>query len=215
MKIVIQCAARKDPNAGTLRNPAGKRVLFVAHPEKAPQDAGIARPDDVIDGKSWRDLLLEYDANPEGNPLGLLPAYQLYAEPSYGALARHFGRESVYILSAGWGLIRSDFLTPAYDITFSAQADAYKRRRKSDPYDDLAMIDLASSDQLIFFGGKDYLPLFCRLTEGYAGERIVGYNAKTAPQKAGIRFIRYPTSTRTNWHYQAVRGFLSAEFLSG
>ena len=26
-------------------------------------------------------------------------------------------------LSAGWGLIAADFLTPKYDITFSAQAD--------------------------------------------------------------------------------------------
>ena len=30
MKIVIQCAAKKDPNAGYLLNGEGKPVLFVA-----------------------------------------------------------------------------------------------------------------------------------------------------------------------------------------
>jgi hypothetical protein len=37
-----------------------------------------------------------------------------------------FGLENVYVLSASWGLIRADFLTPYYDITFSSSADAYK-----------------------------------------------------------------------------------------
>jgi hypothetical protein len=34
-------------------------------------------------------------------------------------------------LAECWGLIRSDFLTPHYDTTFSPNADTYKRRRKT------------------------------------------------------------------------------------
>lgn len=72
--------------------------------------------------------------------------------------------EGVYILSAGWGLIRSDFLTPYYDITFSQSADPYKRRRRTDRYDDFRMIPDGVKDEILFIGGKDYLPLFCQLT---------------------------------------------------
>ena len=40
MKIVIQCAARKDPSAGSLRAADGRDVLLVAQPDLAPpQDA--------------------------------------------------------------------------------------------------------------------------------------------------------------------------------
>ena len=61
------------------------------------------------------------------SPFGLLPAYQLYENSTYNRLVDRFGLSNVYILSAGWGLIPADFLTPHYDITFSASADAYKR----------------------------------------------------------------------------------------
>ena len=55
----------------------------------------------------------------------------------YGTqLVEIFGIDNVYILSAGWGLIRASFLTPNYDITFSAPAGAYNLRRKYDQYCD-------------------------------------------------------------------------------
>ena len=43
----------------------------------------------------------------------------------------HSGLDRLYILSAGWGLIPGDFLTPNYDITFSAAQNVqrFKRRR--------------------------------------------------------------------------------------
>jgi len=94
-----------------------------------------ARPDDRSDtGTLWRDVLLKYNREPDGNPLGLYPAHQLYENKAYWRLADELGVQNVYILSAGWGLIRADFLTPYYDITFSLSADAYKRRRKADRY---------------------------------------------------------------------------------
>ena len=58
---------------------------------------------------------MDYNNNPAGNSLGLLPVYRLYANPVYERLVDKLGVANVYILSAGWGLIRADFLTPSYD----------------------------------------------------------------------------------------------------
>lgn len=37
------------------------------------------------------------------------------------------------------------------------------------------------SPQIFTFSGKDYLPLFCSLTEAIRGSRIVFYNSASAP----------------------------------
>jgi len=134
MKIVIQCAARKHPSAGRLRTTAGSEVLFVAQPALAPPDAirYRARPDDVSDDRrTWRERLIACNAAAD-NPLNLLPAYRLYTHDAYRALADRFGLEPLFILSAGWELISANFLTPDFDITFTASADEWKRRRKGD-----------------------------------------------------------------------------------
>jgi len=217
MKIVIQCAASKDPDAGTMRTEDGTSVLFVADPAHAPdrKDLVYARPDDPArDGRSWRDHVLAINREPGENPLGLRPAWRLYRHEAYAALVERYGENNIYILSAGWGLIRSDFLTPLYDITFSSQAESYKRRRTSDRYDDFTMLDPHDTEKLVFFGGKDYLPLFCRLTQRYTGKRIAAFNSKTEPQAHGVRFVRYHTRTRTNWHYEAVNAFLDGAFFA-
>lgn len=122
MIIVIQCAAGKQGHAGHLRTLDGLEVMFVAHPDSAPSHPNrvYARPDDLSDrGKSWRNVLQEYNRNPGENPLELLSAWQLYKNPVYEMLAKRFAPDRLYILSAGWGLVRADYLTPSYDITFS------------------------------------------------------------------------------------------------
>jgi hypothetical protein len=127
MIVVIQCAATKRSKAGRLITRDGKPVDFIAHPELAPTEPTkiYVRPDDISDrGISWRQQLCKYNEAQSANPLRLLPAYQLYENKTYRLLVGRFGIENVYILSAGWGLIRSDFLTPHYDITFS-QSDRF------------------------------------------------------------------------------------------
>ncbi len=211
MIVVIQCAASKRPDAGHLVAASGKLVDFVAHPQIAPAnpDRVYARPDDLCeDGTTWRQLLLRYNDDPGGNPLRLYPAYQLYENKVYGRLVDRFGSGSVYILSAGWGLIRADFLTPSYDITFSSSADAYKRRRKSDQYDDLRMLRGDTEDDIVFFGGKDYLPLFCSLTDTNRSRKIVFFNSANAPRLNCCTLRRFETTTRTNWHYECANAFL-------
>ena len=130
MIVVIQCAATKRPAAGHLVTEGGKPVTFVANPLAAPADTvhEYARPDDPSGaGMSWREKLLRYNREPNGNPLGLCPAWQLYENKAYGRLVERFGLLHVYILSAGWGLSRGHFLKPYYDITSSDHAERYKR----------------------------------------------------------------------------------------
>lgn len=57
---------------------------------------------------------------------------------------RKFGLDNVMILSAGWGLIPAQFLTPRYDITFSASAEPYVRRRKNQAYEDFIWLWFAA-----------------------------------------------------------------------
>lgn len=213
MIIIIQCAASKKPDAGRLALSTGKPVVFVANPESAPPDSAhiYARPDDLSDrGKSWREVLLEYNEIAGYNPLGLYPAYQLYENRTYARLVDRFGLRKVYILSAGWGLIRADFLTPYYDITYSQSADGYKRRRKSDCYQDFCMLPVDLAEEIVFFGGKDYLPLFCSLTGRVRGKKRVFYNSARAPQAPGCALERFETKTRTNWHYECATAFLAS-----
>ena len=127
-------------------------------------------------GESWRAVLFKYNATPGNNSLHLLPAWQLYNNKTYGMLADHCGLDRLFILSAGWGLVRADFLIPAYDITFSPNGGMYKRRRNTDCYDDSNMLP-KSQEVIVFFGGKDYVSLFCTLSSDARGRRTVWYNS--------------------------------------
>lgn len=211
MIIVIQCAATKRSGAGHLLSASGKPVVFVADPLAAPADAThvYALPDDVSEtGMSWRQMLLKYNEDAPNNPLGLYPAGQLYENRTYGRLVDRHGPQKVYILSAGWGLIRSDFRTPYYDITFSQSADNYKRRRKADRYLDFRMLPAETDEDILFFGGKDYLPLFCALTSEVETKKRVFYNSARTPPVTGCSLERFVTNTRTNWHYECANALL-------
>jgi hypothetical protein len=214
MMVVIQCAASKRADAGRLRTASGKPVDFVADPLAAPSDPRrvYARPDDLSDtGRSWRQILLKYNGTKQDNPLGLFPAYQLYENKIYGRLADRFGIQKLYILSAGWGLIRADFLTPYYDITFSQSAEVYKRRKKTDRYADFCMVPIATDDDIVFFGGKNYLSLFCSLTADIRSKKTVFYNSSSAPQLKGCVVKRFETTMRTNWQYNCANAFVDGE----
>jgi hypothetical protein len=214
MRIVIQCASDKDPDASSLVTADCKPVLFVASPVIAPPSSTYfyARPDDVSDdGNTWRQLLVEYNDKRNFNALNLLPAYRLYEKDVYRKLVDKFGLAQVFILSAGWGLISADFLTPRYDITFSANAEPYKQRRKEDNYRDLCMIP-DNGDDMLFVGGKAYLPLFCKLTAGLRGRKTVFFNSKKRPVLPFcFDLIRYETTTRTNWHYECCKALLEGK----
>ena len=227
MIIVIQCAARKTHRAGYLRTHDQQRVMFVAKPERAPpMDKMVyARPDDLSEnGKSWRTRLLDYNRKYSTglgyNPLGLLPAWRLYRNPTYKMLVDHCGLDHLYILSAGWGLIPAGFLTPNYDITFSkAKAvESYKQRDRRARYDDFRLLPSDAKTPIVFFGGRDYLSLFCEFTANASSPRTVFYrsepgdssevNSGRTPSAPGCILCRFPTRGRTNWHYACARAFV-------
>ena len=216
--IVIQCAARKRSRAGRLRLRSGREVLFVDNPANAPQDGSYAHahPDGPADtGETWRKQLLRYNDLhkdvPGDNPLGVLPAWRLYKHPIYARLAAEHGPERLYILSAGWGLIRADFLTPDYDITFSNNTEPYKRRRKRDAYDDWRMLPDDTADPVAFFGGKSYIKLFCALTGRVKGPRYVFFNLRNAPDAPGCHLRKFDTRTKTNWQYECAGAFMDGK----
>ena len=213
LTIVIQCAGSKNPQAGHFVDGHGKPILFVARPEQAPLDPAVVyrRPDDTApSGRTWREELIRYNDRRDGNPLGLLPAWRLYRNSVYGELVEAFGSHQVFILSAGWGLLAADFLTPNYDITFSNQAEPYKRRRLArDSYADLRMLPTEPVGPVVFLGGKDYVGLFQTLTAGSVNKRVVFYNSHVAPDTRGCICRRFETSARTNWHYKCARALIA------
>ena len=55
---------------------------------------------------------------------------------------------------------------------------------------------------IVFIGGKDYLPLFCKLTKELTVKKKVFYNSSSAPALgSGFYTERVITTQKTNWHY--------------
>ena len=221
--VVIVCAASKRDDAGAMRQANGKTVRFVAHPEIMPDDARdadciYARPDDISDTEiSWRQQLSEYNQEYRRsgrNPYGLLQAYELYSHPIYRELVEAYGPGHVFILSGGWGLIPAGYLTPQYDITFSTQAEKWKRRGKRDLFRDVCHIPEGFKGTIEFFGGKDYARIFAELTQSIECRKIVRYNSTTPLSAPGCELRKYQTSARTNWYYQCARQFIRGEIES-
>ncbi len=212
--VVIQGGEEKAASAGHMTLPDGRRVVLVAEPGVAPSEPDIAyrRPDDRVDGiQTFRDALVAYNSTPEDNPLGLLPAWRLYEDDAYRTLAEGVDPENLFILSAGWGLIESDFLTPSYDITFSNGVATYKRRRPRDSYNDFRRLPSEGISRLVFAGGPDYIPLFLELTEGTQAERIVYHHASRVPLAANAQFVPVESDAPTNWHLQWARDYATGK----
>lgn len=213
MIVVIVCADKKDPRAPYMLTKKGRRVMFVADPKNAqPRETSIIYrhpDDDARAGQSWREKLLKYNrkcqSDPSGNTFELLAAWQLYAHPIYSKLVCKFGNENVFILSAGWGLISSDFFTPNYNITFSQNAAKKKPwalEQKHDYSKYPVMLPEGTSKPVVFLGGKEYIPFFCSLTKNIKSERIVFYNSAKEPPAPGCTLSLFETTTLTNWYYE-------------
>lgn len=211
MRVVIQCAGSKRADAGTFCTADGRKLVFVADPAAAPPKVGMlfARPDDPSDrcGQSWRDRVVEENRHPSELAKPLLTAGGLYRPKAYETLQRWVGAEKLFILSAGWGLVRSDFRLPTYNITFSGAAEPYKQRRKTQDFADFNALAELPGEDTVFLGGKAYLPLFLRLTATLPGKRLVFFNAASppvapaAPAAPGCVLQPFHTTGRTNWHY--------------
>ncbi|MGQ0585230.1 MAG: hypothetical protein ACT4O6_25100 [Reyranella sp.] len=221
MIAIIQCAGSKVPRAGHMKTRDGRNVLFVARPADDPVASTHvhARPDDDSDwGGSWREELQRYNrryTQQKDNPCGLLPASKLYKPRIYRDLVAELGEDRVFILSAGWGLVRASFLLPAYDITFSrnTKVPSHKRRRHAERREEWKdqndLLSLPSPlEPIHFFGGRDYLPLFDELTRNVATPRTVHYFGETSPDLLGCTTKRFESTKSRNWHYDCAADFL-------
>lgn len=218
MRIVMQCAGSKRADAGSFVAGDGRRVVFVARPDLVEDTADVlhAHPDQHSDrhGQTWRDRVVEANDRRNRNPFGLVPAAELYTPSAYSSLATFVGIEKLFILSAGWGLVAGSYLLPTYDITFSGSAERHKRRRADQRFQDLNAFEGESEEATVFVGGKDYLPLFLALTAGAKCRRHVFYNSATTPRVTGCILHLFPTSRRTNWHYECAEA-LARRHLTG
>lgn len=207
--IVMQCAKSKMDD-GWFRDGNGNILNFVADPERS-SSVPLFRPvhpdDDDGTGETWRSRLLKYNQHYSAtgeNPFGLHAAGALYRNPAYAAVSGSLPAENFYILSACWGLVRSDFLIPNYNVSFSRSqgVPAYAVRSGLKGWQDFNMLDLRSTLPLIYVGGRSYLQAFALLSGGYQGPRIAYHNLSEVPEIDGIEMRRFDTAIKTNWYYQ-------------
>jgi len=235
LKVVIQCAGSKNPDAGFWKH-QDRKVIFVAEPARCSKSASIScyRPDDAIPGtnKTWRQELEEYNQECKQtgrNPCGLCKAYELYKPKRdkciYKDIVETYGERNVFILSAGWGLVRAGYLLPNYDITFAQQAESWKRRRNDDEYRDFNQFaeSVKEDDAIYFFGGKDYLPLYYQLTWNLPGTTVIYYWGKKPvigdePRKHNYKFRECPVTKKEcpsifarNWYYICAKAFVKGK----
>ena len=220
MKVVIQCAGQKREAAERLRNAAGEEVVFVARPDLCERAGASSirycQPGDRVGGglKTWREFLVDYNRTGE-NSYNLRRAADLYRPRIYRKLVDAFGWDNVFILSAGWGLIRSAFLTPDYNITFSSQGPPCTRRTKrlTLPLEDLNHLAAAvtsPNEPVHFFGGRDYVPLFHALTQNLAAKVIVHHKGN-APSCKCFTYEVFSCERNQNWHYDAAEAFIRSQ----
>lgn len=236
MIVVIQCAKSKKNACFSLKN--GRKVKFIANVNELHQsdkdeyayfhpDAPLSvdydaenfqAPKDVY---SWRDYLEAYNKHWQlysRNPFGLYSAIDLYSRKEYRKLVNRPKIKQVYILSAGWGMMRENYLLPNYDITFSSASKPYqKRHQDSKPFKDFTHItDDYRNDQfdkhspIIFIGVKSYLPLFDKLTKCLPNKKIMSdlilNENKRELYSNNYEFTKmsWKTHTYTNWQYSCV-----------
>ena len=170
--------------------------MFVSHSEFGhPFFKGIvASPDEQAEGEAtWRRLVLAYNSSSSNNAFGLHKAYQLYQNPAYEALVNKFGSKEVFILSAGWGLVRSDFLLPTYDITFKGSRNRpyLWRRKKTIGSTTSICYRKTLKTRLLIWGYRLFGP-FCQSHEAIWPARRSSYIIPQA-YRHGRAFSCYPT----------------------
>lgn len=194
VRVVIQCAKRKHPQAGHLLDSEGRPVRIGPEHLATPMITWAAQQ---IEARQQDPRLFE--------------ARRLYRQPIYHeAGVRSGDPASVYVLSALWGIVRSDFRIPAYDATFSSLAPPEARILADAPMG-RPFQHLAADDPrpILLFAVPAYLPLFFRLTATLPALRgVVLRNGEGGPLPRGVLAIPYQTTARTNWHLDPLKLFL-------
>jgi hypothetical protein len=207
-KVIIICSSKKKKsnfdNYPNIKFKAVSNNINEFHPEDLVPNSKI----------NWREYLVNHQ-----NDENLLCAYDLYSKNVYHVLHEKF-KQSLYILSAGWGLVHSEFKLPNYDITFSKNAELKTKRKMNGliNYNDFNQLNASENEDIIFIGSVDYLPLFFKLTENLKNRKLIFYFGiggnlpKPTLNIDSFKFIRYESSNNRSWHYDLAndlsRGFI-------
>lgn len=173
------------------------------------------RPDDLAYGEeyTWRNYIEQNQEN------GMIPfmAYQLYTDEKIDELRDALG-DRFFIQSAGFGIVRSNYRLPKYNLTFTGNNEDNHRKylpNGGDGFIDFNhLYDLGNKDEDIVFAGEvDYLEQFIELTRTLPNRKVVFYINALDPtdylnEDKNFLFKRYyPESPNqiTNWHYGLAR----------
>jgi hypothetical protein len=211
MIIVISCSGSKNGENLVYKN---NEITFVSSPKE--ESINHFRPDSEIpnEKRTWR----EYVNSQENSDL--LESHKLYKPKIYNLLYQKY-ESNLFILSAGWGIISSEFKVPKYDITFSKKAKKNSQRKKTDFYKDFNHLEKVNPNQkIIFLGGADYLKLFYNLTKDLPNEKIIFYKKKNIysdlpflKNESSFKLIKYETKASTNWHYGCAKDLLENKII--
>ena len=197
-KVVMICSSGKYASTlddyPQIKFKATGNFIDEFHPDEKMPNSAI----------SWRDYLMEHQ-----NDKNLKTAYELYSRAEYQSLYEKFGK-SFYILSAGWGLVSSEFKLPNYDITFSNNANIGAKRNTNinnlPIYNDFNQLDINDNEDIIFIGGASYLPHFYSLTYNLPNRKLIFFfgQGNNLPQpmvnQNTFEFIKFPSLNNRSWH---------------
>jgi hypothetical protein len=196
-KVVMICSSGKNDSSlddyPKINFKAIGNSIDEFHPDEKMPNSAI----------SWRIYLDEHQEDKN-----LKMAYELYSRNEYRCLYKKFGK-SLYILSAGWGLVSSEFKLPKYDITFSNNANIGAKRSKKinnlPIYNDFNQLDINDNEDIIFIGSPDYIQLFIILTQNLPNRKIIYWKSKSLRKiypNDTFEYRYFQTNTNTNWHYE-------------
>ena len=219
-KIVVQCAKRKITAPTLFFDNAA-----VKFHSKTDISQNIFTPWSTVPetSQTWIDAVREYNesfllpANTSiHNASELTNAADLYYHHAYRDLSKRFGYKSIFVLSAGWGLVQGDTKIPTYDITFStANKDCRIKPSERVKYDSI-LLDAGTCDELHLFITQEYLEywnLFFSKRFQSAKKVILHWRKGQKPPPFGeYSIIEHDCGKRrTTWQYTAIRQFLERD----
>ena len=223
-KVVMICAKTKHNNTHISVNNQTIKFKAVSNPENFEFLPDDPKPNDNC---TWRQWI-------EGNQNNAIPAlgYNLYRPKNpfnevYLNLNEKFD-DRLFILSAGWGLVKANFRLPNYDITFSGNNPANLRvfQNLNPPFNDFNHLTYnhnvglnSENEDIVFIGSPDYIPLFIKLTQNLKCRKII-YWKRMKPKPIPIElpipnntflYRFYNTAKNRNWHYELAQKYADGE----
>ena len=218
-QILIQCAGDKSSDAGTFKY-HGKIVNFVAQPQVCQETSCsvYVNPNQIIDQNkniTWFDKLKEYNkeyVETGDNPYNLFKAVELYRNAIFNHIKQRIGSENIYILSAGWGIVKGSYLLPDYNITFSGAHNNKEWRDINLEWQDMNHLDDPPSNinDLHIFCTANYHPLLKRLLGGkIRKDAKITIHTNLYMDVDNYKYEEFFPTGNTNWQYACAKDFIN------